>query len=391
MYYARVLSPAEALYVSRAQQRIAELSAVLAEEILRNDVTFENTQLIVELQYSIQVLQSSFLEWSEDDIQMMMDYYSLHGDLYTFAFRSLDFSWFGSVATGNWATVEQLLAVAQAADQADKDIIAYFKSEIIRLEGLIAAAGGGSSTPAYLTKAITVYINIGGIRTPKSYPIGTLIDDILQELFNIPAKVSGLTFSGYQAIKEVGAPITVSQFTWGVEGLPTNLKLSDNKGILTNQPVTGGSYTPGTPIVYNTTTNGPVIWTLSGDNVDPITLTTNAYFKSYFGKQAAANDIPLTVTEAMILAASVFGVFNTATEATLVATTTNTEQGWFAVHKAQTGSLYTKWTVEVPNNSDITAGEFIIPPVDVLVNGLTYSVYRWGYRSPINKALTLHR
>lgn len=390
MYYKRVLSSEEALYVSRAQQKIAELSAVLAEEILRNDVTFENTQLIVELQYSIQVLTSSFLDWSKDDIQMMMDYYSLNGDLYSFVFKSLDLSSWGTITTGNWATVEQLLAVAKAADQADKDIIAYFKSEVIRLEGLIAAAGGGSSS-AVLTEAVTVYINIGGIKTPKTYAIGTLIDDILQDLFSIPAKVSALTFAGYQAIIEVGAPITVSQFTWGVEGTPTNLKLSDNKGVLTNQPVTGGSYTPGTPIVYNTTTNGPVIWTLTGDNIDPITLTSNAYFKSYFGKQTAANDTPLPVTEAMILASTVFGVFDTTTLATLVATTSNTEQGWFAVHKAQTAAPYTKWTVDSCNSSDITIGEFVILPVDVLVNGATYSVYRWGYRSPINKALTLHR
>ena len=50
MYYDRVLSADEALYVSRAQQRIAALSTKMAEEALRNDVDDYDAQLMVELQ-----------------------------------------------------------------------------------------------------------------------------------------------------------------------------------------------------------------------------------------------------------------------------------------------------------------------------------------------------
>ena len=56
MYYDRILSTEEALFISRAQQRIAELSAALADESTRNDVDTYKVELIKELQYAIETL-----------------------------------------------------------------------------------------------------------------------------------------------------------------------------------------------------------------------------------------------------------------------------------------------------------------------------------------------
>ncbi|KKL62434.1 hypothetical protein LCGC14_2185220, partial [marine sediment metagenome] len=55
LYYARILETHETLFVSRAQQRIAVLGQELAAEFARNDVTNYKAELIVELEYAINV------------------------------------------------------------------------------------------------------------------------------------------------------------------------------------------------------------------------------------------------------------------------------------------------------------------------------------------------
>jgi len=96
------------------------------------------------------------------------------------------------------------------------------------------------------------------------------------------------------------------------------------------------------------------------------------------------------VTEAKILAGtSLLG--DTSSEVTRAVNTTNGEQGFIAVPKIQTAGDYTQWNESGANESTIATGDFIRPPVDVAVNGITYSVYRWGYRSPLVSNLTLHR
>jgi hypothetical protein len=388
MYYERILTTDESLYVSRAQQRIAELSAILSEEINRNDVTFENAELIVELENSIQVLKSTDLTWTSDEIRMMMDYYTIYASLTVFGFRSITFNPVAALNGDVYATVSQLQAVLAASIEGDAELLSLLQSEVIRLEDLIEDITAGSGD-AVLLADLTSGITVGGIVSGRTFSLGTPLETIWRALLSAANSISTLTYNAYTAIKEVGAPLVITQFTW--TGTSTNLKLSDSEGVLVNQPVTGSSYTPGSALSYPLTTNKTITWTLTGDNVTSLTATMNAYYKSYFGKVVTADDNPITVTEAMILAAGVTSVVNTATSITLPATTSATEQGWIAVPKAQTGALYTKWVVDTMNSATIGVGEFILPPVDVTVNGVVYSVYRWGYRSPLSANITLQR
>ncbi|HEC42707.1 MAG TPA: hypothetical protein ENI20_07765, partial [Bacteroides sp.] len=92
LYYARILETHETLFVSRAQQRIAVLGQELAAEFARNDVTNYKAELIVELEYAINVLYSTDLVWTEDEIQMMIDYYTQVGELTAFGYRAMVFA-----------------------------------------------------------------------------------------------------------------------------------------------------------------------------------------------------------------------------------------------------------------------------------------------------------
>lgn len=389
MYTKRIPTPAELLYINRAQQKIAELSAVTASEIALNDVTYKYVDLAIELQYSIECLYSTFLDWSEDDIQMMMDYYTIAAQLAVFSHKVIPPFVNIPVVGEVWATIPQLNTVNETSIARDNEITATLEREITRLEELISDLQ--SSASGTLTEAITVQVNVGGISMPKTYPIGTSLEDILQELLSIPSLVKNFTASGHSAIVQAGSSMSITQFTWGVEGVPRNLKLTDSEGILVNVPVSGTGYTPPAPVVYNLAGVKTITWTLSGDNIPSITLQAKSFYKSYFGKQIASNDTPLSVTPAQITAATVFSIGDTSEKITLNANTSNVEQGWVAVPKASSGTAYTKWRVDDTNFSNIIVGEFIIPPVDVLVGGVTYSVYRWGYRSPLNLPLTLHR
>lgn len=205
---------------------------------------------------------------------------------------------------------------------------------------------------------------------------------------SVPAVVKNFTFDVYNEVIEVGVNMLITEFTWDIEGAPTNLTITDSKGLMTNVPVTGTSHS--VSLGYNWSVPETLTWTISGDNIDDVVITVDRIYGSYYGKEATADDNEVTVTEAKILAGSKH-IAKTDISVTKTADTATTEQAFIAVPKAQTVTSYTKWTVDSTNSSDILVGEFIRPPVDVLVNGVTYQVYKWGYRSPLTKAITLHR
>lgn len=391
MYYERVLSSAEALYVSRAQQKIAELTVIMAEESSRNDVDDFNAELVTELEYSINALKSTDLAWTDDEIQMVMDYYTLQGELVVFAFRSIVFNPINSVIDGYiWATVPQLREVETNSINYDAYLLSLIQQEIIDrgdgddfLLNLINNFEGGA-----LTAELTASTTIGGIREGRVFPIGTSLEDIWIALLTQPATITNFTFDSYSETIEVGVNMAITEFTWDVEGTPENLTISDSKGLMVDVPVTGVSHS--ISLGYDWSVPETLTWTISGDNIDDVTITIERVYGSYYGKEATADDSAVNVTEAKILA----GSKHLAVTSTSITKTTDTsagEQGFIAVPKAQTVTSYTKWTVDNTNFSDILVGEFISPPVDVLVNGVTYEVYRWGYRSPLTKEITLHR
>jgi hypothetical protein len=395
MYYDRIPSTEEALYISRAQQKIAELTAALTEEYSRNDIDEYKPQLCIELQYSIEVLTSTDLTWSEDEIGMMIGYYTIQAGLSSYGYIEINYASIGGGGAGSevWATIPQLTAVDEASVARDDALQVALDAEIIAriagdaaLQAQIDLLGAGGA----LTIEITSQINLGAIIVGQVFPVGTLLQDIWVLALGTPAVITGFTFDTYQAVVEAGVPLVISQFTWDIEGAPVNLKLTDSEGIISNQAVSGSSYTPGTPVNYPLAAPGRVTWTLTGDNIEPVTIEVDAWQPSFYGKEATANDNAVTVTEAKILAGTSY-IQDTTSQVATTVDTGNTEQGFIAVPKIQTTGDYTKWKEYGANQSEIAVGDFIRPAVDVLVDGVTYSVYRWGYRSPIVSTLTLYR
>jgi hypothetical protein len=396
MYYDRVLTDTEALYVDRAKQKIAELTFDLTEEYSRNDVDDYKPQLALELQYSIEVLQSTTLDWTEDEIQEMMDYYTIQGKLVTFGFVGLIYNPVGGGGTpGNnvYATVPQLNAVEQASIDRDAALQAAIDAEIVAriagdaaLQAQIDLFGVGGA----LTIEITSQVYLGAIYVGQVFPVGTKMEDIWVLALSLEAEVKNLTFDSFATPKSLNASLVITQFTWDVVGTPANMKLSDSEGVIVNQAVTGNSYTPSGTAIYNPASSGPVTWTITGDNIEPIIVTVNFWYESSYGKVATADDNPITVTEAMILGGALT-LADTTIESISAVNTSAGEQGWIAVPKTQTAGDYTRWKEYGANQSDIAVGDFIRPPVDVIASGITYSVYRWGYRSPLISNLTLFK
>jgi hypothetical protein len=174
MYFNRTPTTTEQLYISRATQKIADLGATIAEELSRNDVTYSNVELVEELKYSIEVLYSTFLNWTEDDIQMMMDYYSVLGELTVYGSRVIgDFPSIG--ITGDiWATVPQLNAVNQSSIIRDQVLDTKINSEILRIEDIIANLQFDAD--GITSKNIVVQTTVGGVSKPKT----SLLSDALQ-------------------------------------------------------------------------------------------------------------------------------------------------------------------------------------------------------------------
>jgi hypothetical protein len=391
MYYDRILTTEEALYVSRAQQRIAALAVIMAEEASRNDVNEYNAQLVVELEYSISILRSTDLAWSADDIRMMMDYYTLKGKLVTFPYRSIVFDPVNPIDDSKiWATVPQLREVETNSINYDAYLLSLINQEVIDrtdydayLLSLINLSAGGS-----LTEEVTAVEDIGGIGAGTVFPIGTLLQDIWIQLLSGSAAISNFTFNSYTPVIQVGVNLSITEFTWDFVGTPQNLVLNDSKGVLVDVPVSNGSVA--VSLGYDWSVTEDLTWTLSGDNVEDIVIEVKRRYPSYYGKEATADDIVLTITEAKILAGTSY-LQETSGSITVLANTATTEQGFIAVAKAQTGTSYTQWFVDNTNFSAIEAGEFIIVPIDVAVGGVTYAVYRWGYRSPLVNNIKLLR
>jgi hypothetical protein len=393
MYYDRVLSSEESLYVSRAQQRIAALSFKAAKDSTNNDLDEYNIQLIKELQYSIEVLRSTFLDWTSDDIRMMMDYYTLRGELVEFAFRSIVFN-APTISTGccdeTWATVPQLREVETNSQTYDAFLLSLINQEIIDradYDAYILSLIGISSGGALLTE-LTADITLGGIIQGTVFPVGTLLETIWNQLLSETASISNFTFDSFTPVIEAGVNLSITEFTWDVQGSPTNLTISDSKGAMVDVAVTGTSHA--VSLGYNWSINETLTWTISGDNIEDVTITVERVYPSYYGKEVTATDDLVTVTEAKILAGTKY-VIETADNAIITPNTSTTEQAFIAVPKAQTVTSYTKWYVDNTNFSDILVGEFITEPVDVIVSGITYEVYRWGYRSPLSNQITLSR
>jgi len=397
MYYDRTLETHEALFVSRSRQRITVLGAELADEFQRNDVTNYKAELIVELEYAIKALMSTDLTWTADEIQLVIDYYTKVAELTAFGYREMIFN---PTPIEVACDCDTMLTLINDIDIKVDANYSYLLSLITQIDIDYKAADtaiydyinsltlGGD---AIWDKDQTAELDVGGVVEGDEYLTGSPLQKTLEDLLTLPPAIENFTFDSWVDLVEIGDTLVVTSFSWDVIGTPANLKISDDAGILTDQAVSGTSYTPGAPLNYPFATGKTITWTIEGDRMDPVTISVTSVYKSYFDKEVTADDAAVTITEAKILAASVANLQRTSVSVIMAVSTSNTEQGFIAVAKTQSQPDYSHWRVNDNNNSTIETGEFIRPPVDVTVSGVVYRVYRWGYRSPLVDTLTLQR
>jgi hypothetical protein len=335
----------------------------------------------------------------------MMDYYTLQGNLVTFSFRAIVFNPLCAlIGVGNWATVPQLNLVEYNLQQYDAYLLQLinqldidYQAGDTNLQQQINNINAGAGT---LVAELISDITIGGIREGDVFPIGTSLEDIWIQLLGGPVNVVafrlGLFDTGETVVVKMGEDLVVPEFNWVNNGaLPLNFKINDSDGQITDEPLLSNSnvYSPITPYTYNRVTlAGYVQWTLSADNMDDVTHLARWVFPTYIGKEATADDTPVTMTEAKVLAGTetLVSVVDQSdpTILTVSVDVAAGEQGFIAVHKGQMPD-YTSWFIDNTNFSNIEVGEFILPPVEVTVNGEIYEIYRWGYRSPYTGDITL--
>lgn len=398
MYYARTLADHEALFVSRAKQRIIVLGSELSDEFDRNDVTNYKAELIVELQYAINALRSTDLTWDADQIQMTIDYYTQVGNLTAFGFREITFN---PTEIAQVCDCDLILSLINNLTVKVDDNYDYlynlilqtnidFKAADVEIYNYINSLtlGGGS---AVWSSDHTAELDLGGVKVGDKYLKDDSLEDALRELTTKIPEVVNFTFDTFTDVVEVGSNLVVTGFTWGVVGVPVGMKITDSEGLLINQAVSGTAFSPATPITYSFATPKTITWTISGDRMKDVVIDVTSLFRSYFNKETTVDDAAITVTEAKILASPISSLQDTSKEVVLPITTSNVEQGFIAVAKTQSAPDYSKWFVNDNNNSSISSGEFITSPIDVTVNGIVYSVYRWGYRTPLTDNLKLTR
>lgn len=403
MYYGRTLSGVEEAYVNKAQQRIAQLGSSISDEISVNDVTYEDSQISVELQYSIEVLKYSALDWTQLEIDTMMDYYTLRANLMEFAVCSITHQAIYILAGAGCATIEMLAALKDeillVVKAWDDDLWDALNQEIQDREDgdqaiwdYLAGIGGGGGS---LENDLTSEQKLGGIRIGDDWVSGTKLEELWKDLLKINTVLSNLQIVGYSEVVEVGS-FNIAGVTWDVDqGTPGLMTLNDNQGIINGVSVLGSSYLPTGGIDYTLALGNPLIIGLSIENADGLNVELTPQYFSYAGVNQASNDTPIVITSAMLQVAHDTGVYRALTktgeEISFNVNSLNDYQGWIAVEQVQTGQDYTKWFVEEINKGDVAVGDFIIPAMSLTFDGRTYKVYRWGYRSPLNKQLKLHR
>ena len=394
-YYNRVLSDYELLYVNRARQKIAKLAEVLTEESSRFDPTFEYIQLSIELQYTIDLLSFSGLDWTEVEILSMIDFYTLRANLYEYEATIVALTTLP--ASLIYPDTGTLIGRINQLEEELHSCCTTVSSELIRIEEESKerdlAIGGGGGVNAVLVADLLSAIDVGGIKYGDNFPAGTTLEEIWKSLLGAAAEISSLTHSTFETPLEVGTLLTITEFSWINRANVQNLRLRDDKGILVDQAVAGQIYTPTPPLNYNIL-NEEITWTLTGDAVAPTTMKIAGRYKSFWGKNVTVDDTPITINSAHLALAdngNTSKVVFTATEITVPLITNPSEQGWIAVPAVNNVIKYTNWFVTNDNSSKIAVDDFILPAQHpaVTYNGVVYNVYRWRYRSPLLEPIKL--
>lgn len=292
--------------------------------------------------------------------------------------------------TGNENIGDWYLA-GESGNTAYPNFGGYYVEKFTRL--VKVANGWGISTPYYEFESnVLPYVggrldvDLNGHTLVGSYAYrDSVIDGNMyltkDEIYGLvyPVELSSLTYSGKVSVIEIDTSIVNPIFTWTYSGTPENLLLSDNNGQMTDQPVTGSSYS--SLLTYIKSTYGSITWTLECDTTSTTTTTTWVY-PTYYGKNTTGA-IP-TDTE---IVAGTKSIVITASSVSVNLNTDETQYGWIAVENTQTGSDYTNWYVTALNSGLISSTSFIELKGQVVIGTLTYDVYM--FTNPVEFTSTL--
>jgi len=214
------------------------------------------------------------------------------------------------------------------------------------------------------------------------YPIGTKLEDIILACC-YPNDVRNLVLSGYGDTIPANTDIVNPSFAWQVAGNPTNVRLSDNVGILTNVDVTGlTSYT--SSVTYNYGDGATVLWTITSAGGSTATdsikwVAPVVVDNTYYSLRGATLGTP---NEAEILAGTIEVIPSTSSLKVLVGVSFANENLFIAVPITQIHTFDKFNTDPSATPSAIGADGSFTTLEDkgiVQVNGADYHVYATAY------------
>jgi hypothetical protein len=213
------------------------------------------------------------------------------------------------------------------------------------------------------------------------------LKDMIDEIIT-PSAVRNFTFTGYSRYVDINHSFINPIFNWEIIGDPDDLILSDSEGKLpANLDVTGEeSYA--SSATWTLGQGDSVTWQIGGSNIDSVSVSSSAFYRSYWGINTTGN-LP-TDTE-IENGASFLQPTSSSVSAAVV---TDAEYGWIAVEVIQTGSQYTKWYITDTNNGTIGTGDFIKYGGRVHNVGSfdkEYDVYIYNYPSTNNQTIRLNK
>lgn len=278
--------------------------------------------------------------------------------------------------TGDNGTTNYTLDELTTVQSTDSDDVAAVK-ELFLLENMLTCF------TALNIDVLSVFNNLNNCY--KDNIFGSTTDSSSEDA------ISDLDHTGYELYVTVGTTVTPTTFTWTETGLSEkNLKLDDNGvGTISDVSVSGGTYSSGAA-AYTLAIPSSVVWSLSGDNVKPINLTTNWVYDLYSG----INSTGVFPIEAEILAETGYSV-NAAEGFTVDVSTLITQYAWFAVPVAATAQ-YTQWeNLDVPSSKSTIGAEtssnfIIVGSSTVSVAGISYYVYMFKWNTKFTNTLKLY-
>ncbi len=259
-----------------------------------------------------------------------------------------------------------------------QDASANFYDIVIPMDYVLGI--GDTFRQAILLADLTIDIAVGNLTLGHTYPAGTPLETLWRDMVTLDS-ISGLVFSSYRSLVEVGTTVIPNEFRWNETGTVGLLTLSDTEGNSQDAVI---------PEVmtwthqYVKSSTASVVWTLSSNIISyDLSLTTKWIYPSYYGISLT---LPITIylTHKLVIEVN-NGI-------TVDLNTTNTEYGWVAVPASN--PIYTKWIVNEFNQGDIGAADstvnFILYTGITQIASVDYHLYNYAYPSELVEPIRLY-